>query len=236
MTQIMFETFNVPAQYVGIAPVMSLYASGRTSGYMLDIGHGCTCTVPVYEGYALPHAISGKNAITGGQMTDYLCKLLEETKLFSAQTSVEREIVKRIKEKYCYMAIDYEEESQKKFCFPQVVVSGYLRDINQSNKTPIDIENMCGKYWGESDIIGCTKTYEMPDGKKLEIGPQRFQCAEILFQPNLSGRESPGIHEIMYYSIMKCDVDIRRYLYSDIILAGGGTMIPGLDVRLQKEI
>ncbi|MFS7916643.1 Actin-51 [Helianthus anomalus] len=57
LTQIMFETFNVPAMYVVVQAVLSLYTSGRLTCIMLDYGDGVSHTVPIYQGFALPHAI-----------------------------------------------------------------------------------------------------------------------------------------------------------------------------------
>ena len=81
------------------------------------------------------------------------------------------------------------------------------------------------------------KHYELPDGKVITISSQRFRCAEVLFKPSLAGqKESQGIHKLIYDSIMKCDVDIRCDLYESIVLSGGTTMFPAIDVRLITEV
>jgi len=109
--QILFETFNVPALYTSIQAVLSLYASGRTTGIVLDAGDGVTHAVPVYEGFAVTNSIQ-RIDVAGRDVTEYLQTLLRKTG-YVFHTSAEKEIVRHIKEATSYIAYDPRKEEKE---------------------------------------------------------------------------------------------------------------------------
>nr|CAD2161647.1 unnamed protein product [Meloidogyne enterolobii] len=197
MAEIMFETFKTPAMYIAIQEVLSLFASGRTTGIVINSGYGVTHAVPVYQGYDFPHAFLRLD-FAGNDLTDYLMKLLNE-RGYSFSTSSDRKIVDKIKEKLCYVALDFEQEMAK-------------------------------------ETSSLEKKYELPDKDVITIGNERFRCPEALFQPSLLGMNMAGIHQTSFNSIMKCDNDIHKELFSNIVLSGGSTLYPGISDRMQKEL
>jgi len=102
--ELFFETFNVPALFISMQAVLSLYATGRTTGVVLDCGDGVTHSVPIYEGFALPHSIM-RTDLAGRDVTRYL-KLLLKREGCTFKTTAEFEIVKKIKEEVCYLALN----------------------------------------------------------------------------------------------------------------------------------
>jgi len=165
---------------------------------VLNSGDSGANTVPIYEGHALPHAISCLG-IGGHDLTDYLWELIKE--VFVCKAAIEEDITRRMKETITYVALDFEQEIEK-----------------AKNRSSVD------------------KGFELPDGQLFYIGAGSFQCPEVLFQPSLVGKGPTGIHEKVYNSIMKSDVDIRKDLFANIVLSGGSTLFPGLAERMTKEI
>ena len=76
----------------------------------------------------------------------------------------------------------------------------------------------------------------MPDGQILTVGNERFRCPEALFNPGFLDFIEDGVHKLIHQSIMNCAMDIRRSLYSNILLSGGTTMYAGFAERLHKEL
>ena len=77
---------------------------------------------------------------------------------------------------------------------------------------------------------------QLPDGRTIKIGSERFEAPECMFQPHLVDVEQPGVAELLFQTIQSAAVDVRAELYKHIVLSGGSSMYPGLPSRLEKEM
>ena len=188
----MFETLGIPAFHLSPKVVLSLYATGNIIGTALYSGDTVSCAVPIYEGHVLPHAFRHQ-FFSGRDLTDNLMRVLCEHGQCSV-TNAERAIVQEVKEKLCYVALDFEREVQS----------------------------------ADSSL---EKSYELPDGRVITLDNNEcFKCPEALFKPSTD--YPTGIHEITHHSIIKCDVELHRDLYANIVLSGGSTLFPGFRARV----
>tara|TARA_R110002050_G_scaffold98545_2_gene204779 strand:+ start:405 stop:1121 length:717 start_codon:yes stop_codon:yes gene_type:complete len=176
---------------------LSLYGLGRSTGMVVEIGHGVTHVVPVIQGYSIPQGIMRLD-IGGRIITDRLKTLLTQSG-YNFTTSAEHEVLEHVKFQLGYVSMD---------------------PSGEENNFPIEK----------------VREYEMPDGQKIKVGSEAFQCTEVLFRPSLMGKEWPGLHDLIAQSIEKCDITVRRELWETIILGGGSSVFPGLDQRLFKEL
>ena len=202
LAEIFFETFRSPALFVAPPAVLSLYASGRTTGVVLDVGEGVTHCIPVYEGYALPHSIV-RSDLGGSDVTKRLQLLLRKSGL-AFSTTAEADYCSRMKEEVCY--------------------------VNNVPTTESDYNIQSG---GGSEAKA---QYQLPDGQVIDLSTERHRSSEVLFQPSLIGSEERPIHDVLLTSILQSDMELRSTLFSNVVLSGGSTMLPGLGDRLLYEV
>nr|XP_020729777.1 actin-like isoform X2 [Odocoileus virginianus texanus] len=108
LSQILFETFSVPALYLANQGVLSLYASGHTAGMTIESGEGMTYFVPIIDGCPL-HQSTFHMDIAGQDLTLYFLRLLSESGHLLVSTA-DRECMRDLKEKNCFVALDFEKE------------------------------------------------------------------------------------------------------------------------------
>ena len=194
MAKLMFEIFNVPGLYIANSAVLPLLSAGKFNGIVIDSGGDFTHFVPIYDNFGMPHAYIQEN-YAGRDLTLYMEELLSEVG-YRFSTPSEKRFVESIKEKACYVALDFDE----------------------------DLKSVEPFY------------YKLPDDTYIIIKDQRIKCTEVLFKPDMIKKDGVGIAQACYNSIQKCDIDIRKDLYNNIVLSSGNSMFDGLPERLTKEI
>ncbi|CAN6879854.1 unnamed protein product [Brassica oleracea] len=236
--ELMFEKYKVPALFMAKNPVLTSFATGRATSLVVDCGGGSTTISPVHEGYVLQKAVV--SAPIGGEfLTDCLLKSLESKGIkIRPRYSFKRKEVRPGEFQVEDVGVPDTTESYKLFC--QRMIVGDIKDsICRVPDTPYDDKSYANIP---------TTSYELPDGQTLEIGADRFKIPDVMFNPSIvqtiPGMEKygdmiptvRGLPHMVMESINKCDVDIRRELYSSILLAGGTSSMQQLKERLEKDL
>lgn len=209
MAEIMFEALDVPGLQIKMQALCSLFASGRTTGLCLDSGDGVTHAVPVIDGFVDGGAIMRTN-VAGRDITRQLQRMLFDQG-YNFNSPRELQFVREIKEKACFVALDFDEEMR--------LVDKKITET-EAGRTLDDLEF----------------EYELPDGQEITLAEERFRAPEVLFNPMKIELEVPGLHQITWQSIQTTGIDCRKTLLANVLLSGGNTMFPGLGKRLQSEL
>ncbi|KAK4267976.1 hypothetical protein QN277_024686 [Acacia crassicarpa] len=236
--ELMFEKYKVPALFLAKNAVLTSFASGRATALVVDGGGGSTTVAPVHDGYVLQKAVA-TSPIGGEFLTDCLMKSLESKGIvIKPRYSFKRKEIRPGEFQTVDVDFPNTTESYKLYC-QRVIASDIKECVCRAPDTPYD----------ESAYSNIPMTsYELPDGQTIEIGADRFKTPDVLFNPSLvqtiPGMESfaemsssvRGLPQMVIESINRCDVDIRRELFSGILLAGGTASMQQLKERLEKDL
>jgi actin-related protein len=209
-------------------------STGRTTGITVKIGHSTTTVTPIDDGSVNPCAIFTAEQ-GGADIQKELTPLLEKSCLQALSSMGGQEIVRDIREKMCYVAMDVKEEKNK-----------------------LDAEILTNaKILGWSGERSVRAEYELPDGQIITLGAERFSVTESIFDPSLLGMKHEGIQDAVLGILRHFDNDVRKVfctrsilkfnpaffsffflqqMLSNIVLGGGGSMFEGLSERLHAEL
>ena len=193
--QACFESFDMKHFAIANQGLCALYASGRTTGLVLESGDGVTTITPVYDSFVLPVGLNRIN-IGGSDVTKHLKRLMFE-RGYNFTSQLDTHYLNTVKEGQAYVAMDYKGELES----PDEVVA-----------------------------------VDLPDGQTINVGRERFRCAEILFDSTILQSELPSMSAAVTTAIKRCAIDVRRDLSSSIVLSGGNTLLTGFGARLRSEV
>ncbi|GMF09664.1 unnamed protein product [Phytophthora lilii] len=265
-TEMMFETFQVPAFYMAKDAVLDAFAFGRSLALVAEIGAGASRVVPVYDGYALEKPAQ-YSSVGCNQLSEYLKHLVATQKpepvtvrprgTFTRKLNPQTGVVETI-------------PLSGELTSPPAMPASYLkfskadlfRDMREvtctMSPTPLEEEHRDSGAPGQnspaSDLEPLEITeqqYELPDGQTVVFGKERYEVPEFLLYPKtfdavVAANEqhaaaaakvvAKGLHRMLYDAVHLCDADLRRDMLTNIILCGGGSLTPGITERLHAEL
>eukprot|EP00823_Brevimastigomonas_motovehiculus_P004849 TRINITY_DN3310_c0_g1_i1.p1 TRINITY_DN3310_c0_g1~~TRINITY_DN3310_c0_g1_i1.p1 ORF type:complete len:460 (+),score=162.60 TRINITY_DN3310_c0_g1_i1:78-1457(+) len=245
----LFKKFKVPALCICNQAVLSLFASGRTTGLVVESGEGVTHAVPVYEGFPLNHAVL-RLPLAGKDLTKHLMQILSQKASDSIKTESQLAVVRDIKEKLCLVKCfekkdsswseEKEKEKEKEMTEPYELPDGKIIQIdNQCRYQPSEILFKPRLFFGGEKEKEREREREREREKETSIiisNSSSSSTSSSSSSSNSNNNTLFGIQEMVYESMQMCDVSLRRDLVKNVVLAGGTSMLKGFGERMKSEL
>ncbi|KAF3761596.1 Actin/actin-like protein [Cryphonectria parasitica EP155] len=253
--QIVFEEFGFASYYRGIAPTFNAYediqTTFRTPGHdtssaqlpvelmlLIDSGYSFTTITPIFQGRPLQSAIR-RLEVGGKLLTNYLTRLLS---LRHYDMRNDTYIVNEIKEKTCYVSLDFKGDLDKTWKGtrgerrePYLTGAGIAKDYVLP-----DFHARSSGIVRDFDATSTAKQRKLAAAASnediLTLRNERFAIPEILFNPTDIGMPTPGLADLVYQVLQALPVGLWPGLLANILVVGGNTQFDGFIQRLQREI
>jgi len=239
MVELMFEKNGVPALFLAKNPVLTSFASGKATSLVVDLGGQGTTVSAVHDGYALTKGFI-RTPLGGDMLADCMLRHIEQQgTTIRPQYSIKRSQTGPDTWQVKDLDFPHTTASYRAYCRREIVADLNAAVCRASEQKFLEADN--------ANIP--TMPYELPDGNTFEVGLERFKIPELLFQPelmstfpntqNLMGDDKTpmkGLHGLVLDAIGRCDVDVRKELYSGVLVTGGVSLIPNLRERLEREL
>lgn len=228
--ELFFETYQCPSLLFAVQGVLSLYASGQSTGLVIDVGEGVTQSCAVVEGYSIRDA-TRRVDFGGKDVTSYLQMQLRQVGVFLDSTN-EFQIVKNIKDMCCQNSAGSRRGGAG---------AGGAGDEASSGSPTGGSANpggVAGATGGSAAFASSLSTvrHTLPDGQEIALSFDALYAPDVLFNPMMGGYDHPELKSVIFDTISRCDMDCRQRLFESLTVAGGSTLTPKFNERLLLEV
>eukprot|EP00658_Telonema_sp_P-2_P023632 TRINITY_DN19476_c0_g1_i14.p1 TRINITY_DN19476_c0_g1~~TRINITY_DN19476_c0_g1_i14.p1 ORF type:complete len:373 (-),score=121.72 TRINITY_DN19476_c0_g1_i14:364-1482(-) len=205
--ELMFETFGVAAATMPLAPLLALFSSGRTTGVVLESGHGCTIATALHD--TQPQA-AVSTQLAGCDVTAVVRHLLPQECPHLSLEQLERAGVQEalagngVKGHACYVALEFDGHVAEEFSM--------------------------------DESFGLPDGTELKVAKLRALAPEVLFQPRLMEECGLPPTEAPALQGVVAGCLLECAEELRPEIAGNIVLSGGNTMFAGLDERLQLEL
>jgi actin-like protein 6A len=252
MCETLFETLKTPAAFLCKDAVLACYAVGKTSGLVIDVGASGTCVTPVLDGWAETRNTM-RSAIGGRYMDNYLFNLIKK-----------RMGVAPIPHFRLQRSFDSSAGLVVTPCVTSGVTPSYdaLMNLELARDLKDTVCKMADTTLTEASSRYSsipTTPYELPDGTLIDMGIERFMVSELLCGSSpgdasfssddldvlgitkdalfvQTNENADSIPRLVLDSVLRCEIEAQSNLFSNIVVAGGGSCFEGLPERFKSEI